>query len=170
MEGGYVPILGSWVRNTNSIPDTEAFPSLIDLTMTTDREEDASLGGALSCLKTLFGILLCGGSEVALTVALLTLASNAEPQASQKCYTLCTVYWKHKVLYRPCHHFSIPFMFGTRNVEVFSGSLYTDVVVFLLVFIYFLSCELLPCFNCSVCGLCVTFSVIRVSRPQVDFI
>lgn len=83
MEGGYVPILGSWVRNTNSIPDTEAFPSLIDLTMTTDREEDASLGGALSCLKTLFGILLCGGSEVALTVALLTLASNAEPRASQ---------------------------------------------------------------------------------------
>lgn len=83
MEGGYVAILGSWVSNTNSIPDTEAFPSLIDLTMTTDREEDASLGGALSCLKTLFGILLCGGSEVALTVALLTLASNAEPQASQ---------------------------------------------------------------------------------------
>lgn len=39
--------------------------------------------GALSCLKTLFGILLCGGSEVALTVALLTLASNAEPRASQ---------------------------------------------------------------------------------------
>lgn len=129
MEGGYVPILGSWVRNTNSIPDTEAFPSLIDLTMTTDREEDASLGGALSCLKTLFGILLCGGSEVALTVALLTLASNAEPQASQKCYTLCTVYWKHKVLYRPCHHFPSLSCLVHVTLGCFRG-LYTRMLLF----------------------------------------
>lgn len=92
------------------------------------------------------------------------LAKNATPYVQS---TGSTKYYTG-----PATIFPSLFMFGTRNVEVFSGSLYTDVVVFLLVFIYFLSCELLPCFNCSVCGLCVTFtfSVIRVSRPQVDFI
>lgn len=75
--------------------------------------------------------------------------------------------------------FSHPFLVsGTRNVRVFLGSLYID--VFCFVFIYFLSCELLPlsalcCFNCSISGLCVTpdpftFSTIRVSRPQVDIL
>lgn len=85
--------------------------------------------GALSSLKTLFGILLCGGSEVALTVALLTLASNAEPQASQKCYTLCTVYWKHKVLYRPCHHFPSLSCLVHVTLRCFRG-LYTRMLLF----------------------------------------
>lgn len=64
MEGGYVAILGSWVSNTNSILDTEAFPSLIDLTMMTDREEDASLGGVCPVLRLYLGFYYVEGQKL----------------------------------------------------------------------------------------------------------